>query len=149
MQPVPGTFDPAQFLATSFEGEMNTKIIPIPEGEFAAVIKDINVRATDKSVVMDVTWGVDDETVRKTTGRESPTVKQGVFLTFDDRGMLDRDQNQQLARIREAVGQNTGGAWSPQQLLGQAARIKVAHKPGKNAEEGEVYANVVAVAKLG
>lgn len=144
-------FNPDLFMQTSIEGEMSTTLVPCPEGEYAAVIKDLKPRVlSNGSAVMDITWAIDDETVKKVTGMNEPTVRQSIWLDTTESGGLDMAQgrNVGLGRLREAVNQNVKGRpWVPTNLIGQVARVKVTHTADKN-DSSVIYANITAVTKL-
>ena len=140
-------FDPDSFMSAQVEGEMSTDFTPIPEGEFTAVISDVKARQAKSSTIMDVSWQIDDAEVAAITGRDTNTVRQSVFLDMTESGGLDfaKGANVSLGRLREALGQNLPGVWSPSMLIGQAARVKVEHRMW----EGNTFADVKRVEKLG
>lgn len=139
-------FDTESFLSTTVEGEMSTEFVPVPEGEYTAIIKDVKARQAKSSHIMDVVWEIDDPEVREVTGMENPTVRQSIFLDMTESGSLDlgKGKNIALGRLREALGQNGPGAWAPSMLLGQAAKVRVEHR----IYEGKTFADVKAVASL-
>jgi len=143
-------FDPDQFMNQETDGEMSTDFIPVPEGEFQALISAVNVRSnsTDKGefVILDINWTIDDHQVSETTGMENPSVRQSIFLDVTESGGLDlsRGKNIQLGRLRAAVGQNGPGAWSPSQLEGNVAMVRVAHR----MYEDRIFADVKGVNTL-
>lgn len=142
-------FDPALFMQTSFTEENATKLVPCPAGEYNAQIKDVKTRLLDNgSVVMDVTWTIDDQAVREATGRKEVTSRQSVWLDFDNGNLaFGEGKNVGLGRLRKALNQNTAGQpWSPSMLIGGVARVKITHTPDKKT--GDIYDNVVAVSAL-
>ena len=66
-----------------------------------------------------------------------------MFLDMDENGDLElgKGKNVDLGRLREALGQNTGGNWSPSQLVGSSATIHVSNR----LYEGKTYADVERV----
>ena len=46
--------------------------------------------------VMDVTWHILDEEVKKETELEKPTCRQGIFLDVNKKGGLDRGKNKNV-----------------------------------------------------
>ncbi len=149
-------FDPNEFLADTVTGANDTKYIPVPQGEYPAIIKSVNARqmaskadASKMVTVADVVFEIDDATVRTATGLDTPTVRQSVFLDLTPNGKLDmsKGKNIGLGKLREALGINDPNKpFSFSDLPGRAAIVGVEHTPGKN--EGEVYANVSKVGKL-
>jgi hypothetical protein len=143
-------FDPDQFMSSESEGEMSTEFTPVPEGEYNAVITSVEPRqftsAKGTFTVLDITWAIDDATVSEVTGMESPKVRQTAFLDLTASGGLDmgKGKNITLGRVREAIGQNNPGPWSPTQLEGNVAIVKVEHR----MYEGKTFADVKNVAKV-
>jgi hypothetical protein len=131
-------FNPDTFMQASVEGVVSTQYSAIAEGEFPGYVKGVAARATEQASMMDVTWVVDDEEVKNETGLSEPTVRQTIFLDVDDNGMLDlgKGKNVQLGRLRAALGQNDGGAWSPSMLEGQAALITITQRVVTADREG-------------
>lgn len=143
-------FDPDSFGNTEYTEKNDTTYPIIPEGEYRATIKDRKFRVIEKtgSVVMDVTWIIDDEAVRTHTGLKEPTVRQGLFLDLvegTDRLDFSEGKNVKLGRLREAVGLNRPGEpFSFNMLIGRAALIKT-----KNRKDGEdTYTDVKDIAPL-
>ena len=139
-------FDADSFMGTTVDGEMSTEFVPVPEGEYNAVIDDVKVREAKGSVIMDVLWSIDDASVSGVTGRDKNTVRQSIFLDMTDNGGLDLSQGRNigLGKLRDALNQNGPGAWSPSMLTGNVAKVRVAHR----IYEGTTYADVKGVAAL-
>jgi len=143
-------FDTEEMLNMQTEGAMETSFTPVPEGEWpAAISKEPAFRqgTSEKGndwVAMDLTWEINDDSVREVTGMEKPTARQTLFLDFNDAGGLDlgKNSNIQLGRLREALGQNGAGPWSFGNLEGSSAVVRVEHEEYKDA----VYGKVVGVA---
>lgn len=148
-------FDPNAFLNTEIKGAIDTTVVPIPEGEYnAQVSRAPRFRKIDtkngERVVMDVSWGIDDENVKKITMHDNPAARQTVFLDLTEEGAMDmsKGKNRQLGLLREAVGQNTEkGTWSPAQLEGTVAHVKVEHSPNE-ADPDNPFANVTRVTAI-
>lgn len=142
------SFDPETFLNTDITGSNSTEYVPIPEGEYNGIIKAIDGRSTQSGKeIIDVNWVIDDQTARDVTGMEEATCRQSLFLDFEDNGSLSmgKGKNVELGRLRKAVGQNDPSKpWRFSQLIGQAARVKIAH----SLSNGRLYANVTAVTAL-
>lgn len=145
------SFSPEIFLNTETESANATEYVPVPEGEFPASIKALKPRIlTDGRPILDVTWTVDDETVREETGMAEPVVRQSIWLDITESGGLDfgKGKNVSLGRLRESVGQNQSGKpWAPGMLVGQAAKIKIEHSIDKR-DGKTIQADVKAVTTL-
>lgn len=147
-------FDPTAFLDQSIEGQLDTKITPCPEGEFIAVIENVNPRpwaskdGTKAGVVLDVLWAIDDQGVKQQLGREKILVKQGIMLDLDATGQrldVSRGKNVNLGRLREALDMNNPGQpFSFNMLPGRAARVKVTHR----IDGEDVYADIKMVTRI-
>lgn len=132
------SFDPNTFLDATIDTPFETQRTTIPpKDSYLAVIDTLATRILDiKSqgtrVVLDITWEIMDDEVKSQLNLTKATVRQTVWLDFDERGQLARgiNQNIQLGQIRDAVGQNTGGAWAPRMLKGAGpARLKISERP--------------------
>jgi len=145
------TFDPDTFLHTEYEGQLDTRRVPLPEGEYVGVIADINPGSTPKGTAfMEVRWDIEHPELEGEIGRPRSQVRQTVWLDLTEAGDLDfgKGKNIQLGKLRAAVGQNAPGQpWSPSQLVGQSARVRVKHRPDKNDSE-IVYEEVSGVSAL-
>lgn len=135
------TFNAEDFLNSTIEGVLATRRPPIPVLEEATLrIKELKTRMTkgdDPKAVLDVICVVDHEAARAATKMEEPTVRLSIFLDLTAAGDLDVSEgaNTGLGRLREAVGQNTGAAWSPGMLLGQVFVGSITQRPDpKDAE---------------
>lgn len=130
------------------EGANSTQVVPVPEGEYRAVVKAVDAREVTKQdgtrvPVVRVTWVVDAQNLPGTN-----EVTQDIWLDLTPQGTIDMSEgkNVALGRLREAVGQNKPGKpWSFQQLVGQAARILVTHR---TTDSGEVFGQVRKVTAL-
>ena len=150
-------FDADSFLQSSTTEANDTKIIPCPPGEFAAIIDKITPKqvqfngGTETRIVLDVQWLIEDAGAKAATGRDVVTVKQAIFLDTTPTGGLDMAQgkNVALGRLREAVGKNTPGEpFSFAMLPGLMAKVSVSHRQDKNDPEVS-YAEIKMVTKLG
>ena len=136
-------FDPEAFLNTDIEGSCATSFSPIPDHEALLVVKKVEPKASGDYAILDVTFLVDSDEAREETGQDEPTVRVGIFLDIDDNGMLDlgKGKNVQLGRLRAALGQNDGGAWSPAGMVGETCLGHVTQRPDKNDSE-KIYNDV-------
>lgn len=147
-------FDPEAFLDSTVSDSNDTVLIPVPAGEYVAVIKSIKARTWTKSddpskggVALDVVWTIDDSNVAAVTGRPENSVQQSIMLDTTPTGGLDmgKGKNVGLGRLREALGKNEAGQpFSFNQLPGLAARVTVVHEPYKD----DIFAKVKGVARL-
>lgn len=147
-------FTPEQFLDMQVTESNDTKVIPVPAGEYMAVVKEVKSRVwTSKKdpsmsgVTLDLVWTIDDANVKALLGREEVNVKQGIMLDLTDAGGLDmgKGRNIGLGRVREACGLNQPGQpFSATMLTGRMAKVSVKHRiDGEN-----LYAEVSAVTKV-
>lgn len=147
-------FDPDTFMDGDVEGEMDTVIVPVPVGDYQAIIDKVEARQIEGKdgkpdrVVCDVIWEVHDNAVKELLGRDKVTVKQSLWLDTLDSGALDLGpgKNVGLGKVRAALGQNKPGEkWSLRMLNGAGpAMIKVGHRPDKN-DPSVTYAEVKSV----
>lgn len=155
-------FNAAAFMQTTVNEGNSTEVILLPEGEYVAVSGPINedsfksfdikegARAGEKFYRLDLIWDLEDSDGRlaEYLGRK-PTARQSIGLDLTREGGIEmgKGRNVSLGRLREALGQNASGRpWSPVQLGGQAAKIKVKHRMDK--KNGQTYVEVVEVAHI-
>jgi hypothetical protein len=147
------SFDPDLFLNSTFTGANDTKVIPVPVGEFQGIIEKVVPRqwqskdGTSTGIALDVFWLVEDAGVKAELGRDTVTVKQGIMLDTTPQGGLDmsKGKNIGLGRLREAVGLNDPSQpFSFHSLPGQSAKISVAHR----IVGEDTFAEVKGTAKL-
>lgn len=145
-------FDPEIFLQSSIQGANDTKTIPVPIGEYTAVIEKITPRqwqskdGSQTGIALDVQWLIDDQSVKEALGRDSVTCKQGIMLDTNN-GALDmsKGKNIGLGRLREAVGLNDPSKpFSFHELPGRVAKISVSHRISGE----DTYSEVKAVSKM-
>ena len=143
-------FDEDAFMSSTSEGEMSTEFTPVPVGEYQAIVKKVGTRSGEGEkgawAMLDVTWAIDDAGVTEETGMDNPSVRQSIFLDITESGGLDmgKGKNIGLGRLREALGQNTGAAWSPTMLEGNVATVSVDHR----LYEGRTFADVKNVSAI-
>jgi len=130
---------------------------PIPEGEYRAVIDDIDWREVPMKdgatvrIVMRVNWEIVDDDLRAQLDLPKVTVRQDIWIDEDkSRGGIDfaKGKNVGLGRLREALGQNNPGeAWNPGMLKGAGpAVIVVTQRPDKNSDV--IYNDVRSVGQI-
>lgn len=154
-------FDVNNFLSTPVEASFDTKFTPIPAGEYMAVIgsgeKDLQVKAIPSktggpsSISMELYWTILDDKLKHELNLENPRVRQQMWLDIDEstgKLLTGTNNNTKLGAVRDAVGQNGTGPWSPLMLKGQGpAKIRVVQTPdGKDPTIK--YSEVVAVARV-
>lgn len=157
------TFDPDLFMQTTVDKPMATEYLLCPPGEYQAVIDDFDKTAfgqidfeykrgpragqPGQMTKFDVPFVINDDTVKAAMGgRDKVVVSSQLILDIAADGNLDfgPDKNVRLGRIREAVGQNTEGPWSPSQLRGAGpVMVKIEHieytrKDGTKGKRAEV-----------
>lgn len=147
-------FNPDQFLDMQVTEANDTKLTPVPVGEYVAVIEDVKCRQwqskqdpSKSGLTLDITWSIDDPAVKELLGRDKVTVRQGVMLDLTESGGLDmgKGRNVGLGRLREAVGLNTPGQpFSFSMLVGRVAKVSVSHR----IDGDNIYAEVKGVTKL-
>jgi len=157
MQSATSAFDPSALLETETDGDFNTRLIPIPEGEFSAHIKEggISMRGgIDKNgnrwTAADVLFVIDDENVKASTSLKEPVAKLGLFLETDASGqrLLTKDDNPnanvKLGKLKEAVGIKPGRKFSLRHLEGLSCFVRIKQRTDPNDIE-TIYSDVVAV----
>ncbi len=149
------TFNPEQFMSTTITDKLDNVLIPVPDGPHRAQITKIDYRTLDakdnnpERTLMEISWEVTDEKVKKLTGLEKPTARQTIWLDLTAEGQLatGAGKNIGLGALREAVGQNKPGKpWSPSHLMNAIATILVKGEKDKTNPE-VVYARVTRVSK--
>lgn len=146
-------FDAQSFLDATVSSSNDTKVIPVPVGEYHGIVDKVSPRqwqskdGTQSGIALDIVWLVEDSGVKQALGRETVTVKQGIMLDLTNQGGLDlsKGKNIGLGRLREAVGKNEEGQpFAFSMLPGLSAKISVSHRVSGE----DTFAEVKAVAKL-
>lgn len=150
-------FDPNTFMSDTITGATDTKYVPVPQGEYPAIIKSLSARQipsrqdpSKQMTIVDIVYEIDDSTVKEATGLDAPTVRQSVFLELTERGKIDnsKGKNVPLGKVRDALGlNNPDKPFALTDLVGRAAVVTVEHTPNEKSP-GDVYANVTKVGKL-
>lgn len=149
------TFDPSSLFETTVTEVNDTKIIPIPEGEYLAVIEKADISTwtsrdgTKSGLRLDVHYLIDDEGAKAATGREKLTVRQGLMLDLTEDGKsldMGKGKNVGLGRLREACDLNQPGQpFAMAMIPGRLVKIKVTQRIGDDPET--VYNDVRGVTK--
>lgn len=147
-------FDPASFLDTTLTDANSTQTVPVPVGEFIAVIDKVECRSwqskkdpSKSGLTLDITWSIDDAGVRELLGRDKVTARQGIMLDLTDAGGLDmgRGRNVGLGRLREALNLNIPGQpFAFSMLVGRVAKVKVEHR----IDGEQIFAEIKQVARV-
>lgn len=147
-------FNPDQFLDMQVTETNDTKVVPVPVGEYTAMIDEVKVRQwqskkdpSQSGLTLDVKWGIDNAAVAELLGRDKVTVKQGIMLDINDAGFLDmgKGRNIGLGRLREALNLNAPGEpFSFNMLVGRVAKVSVTHR----IDGEDIYAEVKSVARM-
>lgn len=147
-------FDPNHFLQQGIEGgNFETRMTPIDEAEYPAVIEAVDIKTLTKSgirYVAEIRWNIMDENIKAKLGLPKVTVRQSVFLDIDEAGRFEKGPNKniQLGRVREAVGQADRNPWALAMLIGAGpAKVKVSKRPD-DKDPTIVYNDVAAVTKF-
>ena len=147
-------FDPTSFLAATTSEAGSTRLDPIPMGEYAAVIDNLEWREAETKngtrKIMRVIWRITDDDLRVQLDRDNINVRQDIWLDETRDGQLDysKGKNIGIGRLREALGQNQPGApWTLNMLVGAGpALITVTERP---ADSGDVvYNDVKSVGRM-
>ena len=146
-------FNIETFLDQNITGQMDTKVIPVPPGEYRAVVKEIKPRQwkskddpTLSGVALDIIWVLDAPEVAETLGRKELQVKQGIMLDIDDKGQIivEKGKNIGLGRLREALNMNDPKKpFSFSSIPGQMAKVLVTHRIAGE----DIFAEVKSVAR--
>jgi hypothetical protein len=142
-------FDPDAFMHETYTEAASTRETPLPEGEYLGTISKVTPpRQTNNGYVLqEIHFRVDHPELEEELGRSVSTARHTLFLDMTDSGSLDLSsgKNIGLGRLRAALGQNEPGEpWSPSQMEGQQATIRVKHTPDKNNPE-VIYTDVRGV----
>lgn len=144
-------------LDTEYTGELNTRLTPIPEGEWQAHVKQPNgvsirsgVKDGKRWATADVMFVIDDEEVKSRTQLTEPMARMSLFLdlvpgtnqiqTSED----NPNANVRLGKLKEALGIRPGKKWSLRHLEGLSCFVRIKQRTDENDIE-TVYSDVVAV----
>lgn len=149
-------FDPQAFLDAAYTESNDTKLIPVPVGEYTALIEKVSPRTwqskdgTQSGVALDIEWVIEDQEVKALLGRETIKCRQGLMLDLTDDGKLDmsKGKNIGLGKLREALNLNQEGqVFSFGNLPGRMALVQVTHRDNEK-EPGEVFTDIRKVSAL-
>lgn len=163
-------FDASSFMNAQFDQPLETERKLVPPGEYQAMVGDFDETAFQthefeykkgpragqpgEMTNFRIPFVIQDAKAAQAVGRDDGEViayKQ-VTLDFDSNGGLDFgvNRNVELGQIRQAVGQNNPGPWSPSNLRGAGpVMVKVEHRKGKRKDgspfESAEITRVVAI----
>jgi hypothetical protein len=145
-------FDPNIFLSQPIEGATSTEMLNCPVGEYTMIAEKFELKPWTNdgrdSLMVNITWSIEDEGVRNYMGRSKVLVPQTLWINIED-GKIPtaKGKNVSLGIFREAIGKNTGN-FNFSDIPGSMAKGKVSHRPGKDERAGQIFPFVEAVAKL-
>lgn len=162
-------FDADAFMGQSYDGELDTKVVLPPEGDYRAMFGDFNSEtgfrtftAGEKSknagkeyTIFTPPFALQDDPrlaeVKTARGSDEITVyHKGVFLDLTAEGGLDfsKGKNVDLGQMRDAVGQNQKQGWKFSDLIGAGpVMVKLIHEQDQN-DSTKKYARISRVVKI-
>lgn len=152
-------FDPNAFLAATTSEAGSIISVPIPVGEYVAVIEKVEARPwqgkadpSKSGIAIDIVYNIDDPKVKEFLARPKVTITQGLMLDLSEAGDLDmsKGRNIQLNRVREACNLNVPGQpFAPRMFEGKIVKISVGHRPSERPSDppGTVFSDVTGVAR--
>ena len=152
-------FDADKFLNQTVNAPMSTSTVPVPGGEYKAIIDDgdkaISFReggtdrnGNDLSPQCVVLFSILDDALKVKLNRDKVLVPHNIWLDVKGDDLdLSEGKNVGLGRLRKALDMNDG-PWSPNMMKGKGpVVIKVTQRSDKN-DPTIKYAEVARVAKL-
>jgi len=148
------SFDPNTFLNATFDETNDTKVIPVPAGEYLALAEKVDVKSwsskdgSSSGIKLEIVWDILDDNVKALLGRDTVKCNQQQMLDLTDTGALDfgKGKNVGLGRIREALDMNTPGQpFSFGMIQGRMAKVVVSHRVAGE----DIYAEIKKIAKAG
>lgn len=152
-------FDPNAFLQASTSEQGSIVSVPVPVGEYLAVISEVKARTwqskdgTKNGIAIDLVYDIDDAKVKEFLGRTKVTITQGLMLDLTEQGGLDmgKGRNVQLNRVREATGLNVAGQpFAPNMFAGRVVKLSVGNRPSDRPQDppGTLFSDVLGVARV-
>lgn len=148
-----GTFDPTSFMDATFTEQNDTKMVPIPIGDWNGVVEEPKMvewksrDGTKSGWKLQMGIKIDSPEVAAVTQRETNKVRHDVMLDLTDTGTLDmgKGKNINLGRLREATGLNKPGEpFSFRMFDGRPVKVRIGHR----VEGEDIFAEVKAVAPV-
>lgn len=151
-------FDVDAFVNSSTEQPLPTRMMPVPVGEFLAVVsshdKWIDIRSITEGkmagrVIVDIYFDILDDSVKATMGMETVRLRESFFLDMTPDGRLDwgPNKNVKLGRLREAVGQNKAGIPFGNLKGAGPVRISVIQEPDEK-DASIIYNRIKAITSI-
>lgn len=150
-------FNPDTFIDLEVTGALDTRLEPVPVGEWPATIKEVQKprQATSPKdgktyTFMEIMWEITDPGVWAHCQRERPTVRQSISLDINSQGGLDmgKGKNVALGALRDAMNLNDPAAtFAPRMLQGRGAKIKVGHRQDKD-DPTKIFTDVKQVSRI-
>lgn len=141
------SFNPEEFLSTSFTEPTATVKTPCPVGEWPAVVDSVKPRvweSKDKSkagVAFDVFWSITEPSVLAQLEKDKVLVKQSFMFNFiEGTQVIDTEKSKQdvrFGKFREAIGLNDE-EFSWMMAVGRMAKVKVEHEMYEGAPQDKV-----------
>lgn len=150
-------FNPDTFIDLEVTGALDTRLEPVPVGEWPATIKEVQKprQATSPKdgktyTFMEIMWEITDPQVEAHCQRTRPTVRQSISLDVSPQGGLDmgKGKNVGLGQLREALGLNDPSqSFAIRMLSGRGAKIKVGHRQDKD-DPTKIFTDVKQVSRI-
>lgn len=155
---MPSAFDVDAFVNSTTEAPLPTRMLPIPVGEFLAVVsshdKWCEVRAITEGkmagrVIADIHFDILDDNVKAQMGMDTVRIRESYFLDLTPDGRVDfsPNKNVKLGRLRDACGQNKPGIPFGNLKGAGPVRISVIQEPDEK-DASIIYNRVKAVTSL-
>jgi hypothetical protein len=149
-------FNPDLFLSQSTTQALETKRTTLPSDEYNAIIEKVEAGVTAKkgSPYLQVTFKVIGDKAEQLANQfniAKPSVRRMYILDIDESGMLasGTNQNVDLGRLRDAVGQNQAGEpWAPRMLEGAGPLLISVTQRADEEKPDVMYNDIKSVAKL-
>lgn len=162
-------FDADSFMTQTVDGELDTVVQQVPEGDYRAIIgefdseKGFRTFTSQKEgknfgkeyTVFQPPFVLQDDPrlaeLKAARGLDEVVVyHKGMFLDLSDQGGLDvsKGKNVDLGKLRDAVGQNQQPGWKFTDLIGAGpVMVHVVHEGDKN-DDTKKFARVSRVVKI-
>jgi hypothetical protein len=151
-------FDASSFMQNVVKAELDTRFPVIPEGEYLAQVKKIDMRQVDfrkiegSGIAIELQWEIMDDGVRAATKMDHPFCRQSWLLDLvkdSDPPQLDlaEGRNIKLGQLLAACGLNSKKGWSIGMILNQTCGVRVKHSPNDDDPEAP-FSNVTRVVSL-
>lgn len=153
-------FNEQDFLNGTIDGALDTKRIPIPQGEYTALIKDVKPRVnvqgkkdpTKSYNFLDYSLSVvltpEAQAIMETVEVEAKR-NHSIIIELDETGTRlasGKGKNVDLGRFREAIGQNEDGKpWNPRMPVGKMVKVLITHRTLEDGSSADQIDKVSAI----